>query len=178
MMKTKRPAYLILTVVMALAAVLLLIGLMDVSSANAQENPGASPVRPPEFEFVVFLTDTLPVDITDLSGIPLPHQGQHGGRVSCHGEKCNQKTQLSFITEEAKYEYKFSTRLALDPVERRAVVAGTGTISTSGHKERFSFTATFEDLRDGTLYVRYEASNPGASFIIPSSPGRFEIRSR
>lgn len=176
-MKTKRPEYLISTVAMAFAAVLLLIGLMDVSSANAQENEGVKPVRPPQDEFIVFLTDTLPVDITDLSGNPLP-QGQHGGRVTCHGEKCIQKTQLSFMTEEAEYEYKFSTRLALDPEARRAVVAGTGSISTSGHKERFSFTATFEDLRDGTVYVKYEASNPGASFIIPRSPGIFEIRSR
>lgn len=39
------------------------------------------------------------------------------------------------------------------------------------NKERFIFTATFLNNRDGTLWVRYEASRPEASFIIPKAAG-------
>ena len=58
------------------------------------------------------------------------------------------------------------------------LVGGKGTVSNDGQKERFLFTATFENNRDGTVAVRYEASRPDASFVIPRVPGRFEISRR
>ena len=45
-------------------------------------------------------------------------------------------------------------------------------------KSGFLFTATFQDNQDGTVSVRYEASRPDASFIIPQAPGRLEFRRR
>ena len=121
-------------------------------------------------------TDLLDIEITDLSG-NVVGEGQHEGKVRCSGNSnCSQATQLQLNGIE--YEYKFKARQALDPDERRAVVEGTGTIVRDDKKERFLFTATFEDNRDGTVRVRYEASRPDASFRVPKSPGTFGIYSR
>jgi hypothetical protein len=67
----------------------------------------------------------------------------------------------------AEYQYKFKTWQAHDLDARRLVVAGSGTILNGDQKERFLFTATIQDNRDGTLAVTYVASRPDASFIIP-----------
>lgn len=180
-MKMERLGYLLLTVAIGFAAVLLFVGLMDVSSANAQGNASVLPVQRQKYDFgfeilaTVVFTDPASVEITDLAGEILG-EGQHVGELVCHGDNCNKKTQLSF--EGTEYEYKYSTRLAIDPEARRVVVAGIGTISNSEKKKRFSFTAIFEDNRDGTVNVIYQASRPDASFIIPRAPGGFDIRSR
>jgi hypothetical protein len=68
--------------------------------------------------------------------------------------------------------------LALDPEEESVVVKGRGEISGRGQKERFSFTATFRNNGDGTVFVAYVASAPDASFTISSAPGSFDISSR
>jgi hypothetical protein len=172
-METKRLGYLLLVVA-------ILLGLIGVSSASAKEQAGILPAqqqaRPEpriDIDITLVTTDT---EIFDLSGNPFGI-GTHGGRLTCNGDNCNHWTQLSF--QGTEYEYKYSTRVALDPDAKRVVVGGTGTISKGGQKERFSFNATFEFNLDGTVVsVRYEASNPNASFSIPSTPGRFEIRSR
>jgi len=77
--------------------------------------------------------------------------------------------------EPTVYEYKFGTRLALNAEEQVVVVEGRGAISGGGEKERFSFTATFRNNGDGTVFVAYAASRPDASFIIASAPGSFDI---
>jgi hypothetical protein len=175
---------------MGILAVVVSIGLLEVSPALALDRTGiesvrlAPPAQPPppnddDLQFIAFFTDDLSI-ITDLSGNVIG-EGEHGGKIRCNKNTCNQQTNLTFrvvFTDPIVYEYKFTTRLALNPEEESAVVAGKGTISSRGQKERFSFTATFQNNRDGTVWVRYEASRPDASFIIPEAPGRFVFRSR
>jgi hypothetical protein len=183
---------LLLAVISGLAAVLISIGLLGLSPALAQERELSGPVRqaapeqpPPDDDFVIIVvfTDPAKIQITDLSGKVIG-EGEHGGEVRCNRNKCSQKTQLSFgvpLTDPTVYEYKFTTRQAIDPEAERAVVGGTGTISNRGQKERFSFTATFQNNKDdhnrndGTVSVTYQASRPDASFMIPKSPGSFRI---
>jgi hypothetical protein len=74
-----------------------------------------------------------------------------------------------------EYEYKAASLRAFDPGSETAVVAGTGTSSNGGKKERFTFTAAFQNNGDGTLSASYSASRPDASFHIPSSPGEMEF---
>ncbi len=177
-----------LAVMGGLAAVLISIGLLGLSPALAHEGELSGPVRqaapeqPPPVNIVsvVVFTDPAIIDVEDLSGEVIG-EGVHLGEVRCNGDKCSQKTQLQFtpfFTDPAVYEYKFTTRQALDPEAERVVVAGKGTISSNGQKERFLFTATFENNRDGTVSVTYVASRPDASFMIPKSPGTFAIFSR
>lgn len=170
-------------------AVVVSIGLLDVSPALALQQTGtesvrlAPPAQPPpndDFVFVVVFTDPARVQITDLSG-NARGEGEHMGKVRCNSNTCNQQTQLTFgipVTDPIVYEYKFTTRQALDPDEESVVVAGKGTISSRGQKARFSFTATFQNNGDGTVLARYDASRPDASFIIPRTSGTFRIFSR
>jgi hypothetical protein len=180
----------LLAVIGGLTAVLISIGLLGLSPALANEGELSGPVRqaapeqppPPEDDFTwgVVFTDPAIIDVEDLSGEVIG-EGVHLGEVRCNGDKCSQKTQLQFtpfFADPAEYEYKFSTRQALDPKKEKVVVAGTGTISSNGQKERFLFTATFRHNRDGTVWVKYEASRPDASFIIEKSPGTFSFSSR
>jgi hypothetical protein len=183
----------LLAVMMGLGAVFVSIGVLGMSPAQAHEleltgSPSLAPAQPPppdddDLGFVaLYFTEPLTIQITDLSG-NVVGEGVHGGEVRCNRNNCSQTTQLIYtipLTDWlwSEYEYKFTTRQAIDPVEERVVVGGTGTISSRGQKERFSFTAVFQNNRDGTVWVRYEASRPDASFIIPAAPGTFSISSR
>ncbi|HEX6383761.1 MAG TPA: hypothetical protein VF177_03725 [Anaerolineae bacterium] len=179
-----------LAVVIGLAAVFLSLELLGMTSAVlAQEpqeqeltgyvnlEPGMQPL--PQIRHIVVFTDPSLHVVLDLAGNAIG-EGVHIGAVSCRGDNCNKKTQLDLLvgSDRVGYEYQFKTLLALDPEERRSVVAGTGTIYSGRQKARFLFTATFQDNRDGTVSVTYVASRPDASFLIPMSPGTFEITSR
>jgi hypothetical protein len=178
---------LLLAVFIGLGAVFVSLGLLGETSVvlakgQALTEPAPSMQPPPsddDLVIIVVFTDPLSIPITDLSG-NIIGEGIHEGKARCNGNACNQKTELQFTVPltDPVYTYKFSNRLALDPEARSVVVAGTGTISSNGHKERFSFTATFQDNGDGTVSATYVASRPDASFIIPRSPGKFTIVSR
>jgi hypothetical protein len=137
------------------ALLLIMFGLLRMpESAQAQARPMPISLVPPmqakpDYTFTVVLTDPVPIQITDLSGNVV-------GEGVSEGE----------------------LRQAFDLEAERVVVAGTGTKSSDRSKERFSFTATFRNNRDGTLSVTYAASRPDASFVVPEVPGTFEVRTR
>jgi len=189
----KRIQVLLLAAVIGLVAAFISLGLLGtVSPALAQEIEPAGPIKPaprmqapaPELDLItVVLSDIVHLEITDLSG-NVVGEGTHKGKLRCIGDNCNQRTEVSFTRvfappyrTDVEYDYRFASRLALDPIAESVVVEGTGTISRDGQKERFSFTATFENNRDGTVSATYVASRPDASFRIPSSPGTFTIES-
>lgn len=179
----------LLAVAISAVAVGFSIGLMEISPALAQERAGAESMQldplaqsppPDHLQFAAVFADDLTVQITDLGG-NVVGEGVHGGRVKCNSASCSQQTYLRIEiapAEPSMYEYRFATRLAIDPVAEVVVVGGTGTISSNGQKERFSFTATFQNNGDGTVWVSYEASRPDASFTVPEAPGTFGIFSR
>jgi hypothetical protein len=124
----------------------------------------------PEFDIIdlpVVTTDTL-----DLGGNVLG-LGVYDGKLKCNGDNCNQKASLELLG--TSYEYKFSTRQASDPTGGSLIVAGTGTLTSNGHKQRFTFFASFINNLDGTIFSRYDASIPEASFIIPRAPGTMKL---
>ena len=181
----------LLAAAMGVVAVVISVGFLEMSPALALERAGTEsmyldPLAQPlqakddELRFVAVFADST-VQIMDPSG-SVVGEGVHGGEVKCKKDKCSQQTYLSLgvpFAEFTVYEYKFATLQALDPVAERVVVAGTGTISSRVQKERFSFIATFQNNGDGTtMSVRYEASRPDASFIIPTAPGTFSISSK
>lgn len=178
-MKTKKLGYLVVPVALAFAALILMLSLLSVSSASAQarteieEKPYS--IEEPVIYYTVPLTD--PDLVFDPFG-NLIGEGIHTGKMVCSSNNCRGKTELYFPPQidSANYEYKFSSLLTRDPVERRAVVGGTGKITEAGKKVRFSFTATFTDNRDGTVSVEYHASLPEASFIIPQSAGQIKFQ--
>jgi hypothetical protein len=138
------------------------------------------PPNDDDLKFIAFFSDDVSIEIMGLSG-NVVGEGIHGREIRCNRNKCSQQTVLSFglpLTDPIVYEYKFTTRQVLDPEEERVVVSGKGRITSRGQKERFSFTATFQNNKDGTVWVRYEASRPDASFIIPRSPGTFQFSRR
>lgn len=169
----------LLAVMAGLTAVFISLGVFGtLSPALAQEPELAikapisqAPSRDTDIHFIAVFTDPPAYSIQDLDGIVIG-EGTHEGQVRCRNN-CNQKTQLQLNGSE--YEYQFKTREAVDLDERRVVVAGMGTINRNGQKERFLFTATFQDNRDGTVWVRYEASRSDASFIVPNSPGTYTL---
>lgn len=146
---------------------------------TGRESPALSAQAPADkITFSVVFTDPASVAIFDLSGNALG-EGTHVGAVRCHAGNCNMKTRLQLTNPpSAEYEYRFTSQLALDPGFERALVAGVGTLTSGNQKERFSFTATFQNNRDGTVSVTYAASRPDASFAIPAAPGTFAISSR
>jgi hypothetical protein len=169
----------LLTVIIGLAAALISPGILGIMTPALAQEPELEinvPVAQPVGNLiaVVVFTDPAIIDIQDLQGVGIG-QGTHVGRLRCNN-KCSQKTQLQL--NGVTYEYQFKTRQLVDPGERRIIAAGTGTIKSNGQRERFLFTATFQDNRDGTVWVRYETSGPDASFIIPNAPGTFTIFSR
>ena len=178
---------LVLAMAVGLAGLFITLGLLATTSSVLAEGaelegivPMSQALAPGDNNIItVIFTDPLNIPITDLSGNFIG-EGIHIGDVRCKSNKCNRNTELQFTIPltDPVYTYKFTTRQAFDPEAGRAVVAGTGTISSRGQKERFSFTATFEDNRDGTVSVTYVASRPDASFIVPRSPGTFTIMSR
>lgn len=180
----------LLAVAMGVVAVIVSIGSLEISSALAREGAGTKPMyldppaQPPppnnNVQFAAFFTEETSIQITDLSG-NVVGEGMHGGEVKCNRDKCSQRTDLSFgipLTDPTVYEYKFTTRQGLDPENERVIVAGEGAISSHRQKERFSFTATFQNNRDGTVSVSYAASRPDASYIVPRAPGSFMIFGR
>jgi hypothetical protein len=173
-----------LVVTLGLGGVFVLIGLLGVSPALARESEITQPVGPatrwqppPNLPPVTIVTTlTYNIDITDLAGNPVG-QGEHGGQVTCNSNgRCVHATELQL--NGIAYKYRFEERQAVDTVARSAVVRGTGTIDSNGKKERFSFTATFQDNGGGTVAVRYEASRSDASYIVPAAPGTLEFRYR
>ena len=186
-MRLIRVRSLLLAVVVGLGALFISLGLLGMTPSVMAQGPQAEVIvpvsqAPPEddFGFFVVFTDPLNVEITDLSRNILD-EGVHLGKVKCKRDNCSQKTQLQLtipLTDPWSVEYKFTGRQSIDPVAERVVVAGTGKISSRTLKERFSFTATFQNNRDGTVWVKYEASRPDASFIVPNSAGTFRISSR
>lgn len=124
--------------------------------------------------FVYFQASETPVAITDPGGA-LVGEGSHRGQLLCNN-RCSHQTQLE--VNGIAYQYRFEVRQALDPDAGVVVVSGRGTLSDGGQKERFSFTATVEDNRDGTVWVRYDASRPDASFVVPETPGIFALFSK
>jgi hypothetical protein len=150
----------------AVGAAIALVATM--SPAVAQEEPLTS--------VIVDFPDPVGTDVTDLAG-SLIGEGVHVGILRCYDIRCAQKTQLQ-LTETAVYEYKFKDLQAFDPLGQTVVVAGDGVISDGDGKQRFRFTATLENNGDGTVFVRYEASRPDASFIIPAAPGTFAVLQR
>lgn len=184
---------LLLAVIIGLGAVFVSIGVLGMSPALAGELEvtGSASLAPRQqaqpyefFAFGVVFTDPAIVQITDLSG-NVVGEGVHVGSVKCNRDNCSKTTQLDFTIwfadprpNESEYEYKFKTLQALDPEEERVVVAGTGTISSRDQQERFRFTATFQNNRDGTVSVTYVASRPDASFVIPKTLGTFTIYSK
>ena len=175
-----------LAVIIGLAVAAISLGLLGLTSpAVAQGQTESVNLAPraqaqPDFVITIIFTDPFSVEIQDLSGNVIG-EGDHEGKVRCNGDNCNRNTQLTFgipLTDPFEIEYKFTSRQAFDPEAAALVVAGTGTIASRGQKERFSFTATFRDNRDGTVSVTYVASRPDASFRIPRTPGTFEIISR
>jgi hypothetical protein len=183
-MATKKLGYHLLAMSMGFAVMLIFIGLMNVSTALALGQAGAVTVpisqsvfQPPppdddDLVFIAFFTDSVNIPILDLLGNEIG-EGTHGGEARCRRNHCNKMTQLLF---NAEYEYNFTTRQLLDPIAASAVVGGAGTITYPDRTERFYFIATFQDNRDGTVWVRYDASRPEASFIIPRAPGWLDFR--
>jgi hypothetical protein len=173
------------------ALLLIMFGLLRMpESAQAQARPMPISLVPPmqakpDYTFTVVLTDPVPIQITDLSG-NVVGEGVSEGELRCNGDNCTKSIDLNVqlfnppVGEPSSYllEYKFSSRQAFDLEAERVVVAGTGTKSSDRSKERFSFTATFRNNRDGTLSVTYAASRPDASFVVPEVPGTFEVRTR
>ena len=186
MRSKERAQAILLAAVIGFAALFVLLDLLlAVAPVSAREQvpvvakttnlaPSARPV--PDIDYTIPLTDPdYSAVIFDLSGNRVG-EGIHLGKVKCKGDNCSQTTSLDL--EGTVYEYKFTTRLAHDPDARRLFVAGTGTLTRERQKERFSFTATFEDNRDGTVSSTYLASRPDASFSVPETPAMFEIISK
>jgi hypothetical protein len=169
-----------------LLAVVVLIGLLAASPVLALERAGtgvayldslAEQRAPDDLDAAIYFTHPLAVPVMDLSG-NVVGEGVHVGAVKCAGDRCRHQTYLGFDidSEEPRvYEYKFGRRLAINAGEQVVVVEGKGTIFGGGQRERFSFTATFRNNGDGTVFVTYAASRPDASFIIASAPGSFDI---
>lgn len=139
----------------------------------------APPVMAEELTGVIVdFSDSAVGDVLDLSE-DLIGQGEHTGTVRCYDGNCGQRTELRVSSEPATtYTYKFKDLLALDPTAERAVVRGSGVISSASGKEKFEFSAVFEDNGDGSLRVTYSASRLDASFVIPSAPGTFTLVDR
>ena len=114
------------------------------------------------------------VDVQDLAGNDVG-QGEHTGTVRCYDGNCGQKTELQFTS--VTIEYKFKDLVALDQIAERAVVTGTGVISSGDGKAKFLFTATFQNVEGGSVMVSYVASRPDASFIL-TAPGTFTLVER
>jgi hypothetical protein len=168
---------------MGCAAFVIAVGLLGTTStalAQAQRLTGITQLAPAdEFVLLVVFADPAPTEVTDLSGNVIG-EAEHLGVVRCNGSHCNQKTQLQLLSPAPPtlVEYRFKDRVALDPVAERAVVAGTGVIASDSGKEKFAFTATFQNNGDGTVSVTYEASRPDASFILSNAPGTFTLFTR
>jgi hypothetical protein len=130
---------------------------------------------------LITFTDTSPIPYTDLSG-NLIGEGVLVGELLCVGDVCNQRIEFEPVPpgpapEPVVYEYKFKTRQAFDPEAELVVVAGTGTLVSSGPKMKISFSAVFQKNPDGTVQVTFTASRPDASFAFPAAPGTFTILS-
>lgn len=177
--------------VIGLAAVLISIGLLSMTSPTAAHAQSTSDGI---FVFQASFPESS-VEIRDLSGNVLG-EGLHGGKVLCNANNCTQATLIPYdlcaiitdplcgvanIAADTGIVYRFQSWQSLDLSDAgggTVVVAGTGTTSNHGEKVRFSFTATFQDNGDGTVSVTYVATRPEASFVIPRAPGSFALYRR
>jgi hypothetical protein len=122
---------------------------------------------PERISFAVEFAEPSNVTVFDLSGNEIG-QGNHSGGIKCNNN-CAKSTYLEI--HNVRYVYRASSLQFVDADAGRAIVEGTGTVDGGGMKERFKFTAFFQDNGDGTITTTYEASRPDASFIIPETPG-------
>jgi hypothetical protein len=163
-------------VMIAWSVVLILAGYPRVSPALALEpEPEAlTPVgnlaiqaAPVRITLAVEFVEPSNVAVLDSEGSQIG-EGDHVGEVKCNNN-CAKSTQLEI--NYIRYVYRASSLQFVDAQAGRAVVEGTGTIDGDGKKERFRFTAIFEDNGDGTIATTYVASRSDASFAIPRTPG-------
>ena len=186
-MRSPKKTALLLAVSISLAGVFGLLGPLGMTAkVQAQEEALHEQINltlqmqaSPKDIILVTFTDTSPIPYTDLSG-NLIGEGVHVGQLWCAGDICNHKIEFEAVspqptTDTVVYEYKFKSRLLLDPVAEIVVVSGTGTMSNGGQKTKFSVTGVFQNNGDGTVSVTYNASTPDASFIFPAAPGTFRI---
>lgn len=175
-MVRKERSVLLLSLIIGLAAALIWTGILEASTAGAEQQVAVQLQPPPpddeDLEFIAFFTDELPIEISDLSG-NIVAEGTQIGEAVCNRSKCSHKIEVALAQSDVfavpyAIEYRFTDRQALDPVRERAVVAGTGTAGSNGEKQRFLFTATFQNNFGGTVTARYEASIPEFSFVITS----------
>lgn len=185
-MKFTKIKSLSLAVVIGLAAMLTTLGLLGMTSpVVAQEHESTRHVNSasmvpvwtsdiqagdPTTDYLAIETEPILLEVLDLAGNPVG-EGLHSGKLRCL-VKCNKKMELTL--GEVKFEYRFTTLQVLDPDTGRFVIGGSGTVDYGRQRERFSFTAIFQDNGDGTITVTYEASRPDASFIIPNVSGTIE----
>ena len=180
-MQSKKRGLILLSLMIGLAAVFIWSGLLRVSPARALGHAEAPQQAPQQTEFYGYFTETLPVQILDLSGNAVA-EGTHLGQVSCNRSKCSHKidVELSYsvvLSVPYNIEYRFTDRQSIDPENWRAVIEGTGTAGDNGQKQKFRFSATFLNNPNGTVTARYEASIPEFSFVI-TSPGSMQFSSR
>lgn len=162
------------TGVIVLFAVFILSGLLGTAApVLAREQTQELPT---ELDLAAVINDS-DAEVLKLDG-SAAGTGSVAGKVNCIKDHCSNKMILDLAG--FRYVYRFSSKVSLDPVNRRAVVGGTGTlINVADHqKERFSFTATVEDNGDGTLFTKFETSIPEISFIIPTAEGTIGFGSR
>lgn len=124
---------------------------------------------------VIDFPDSVVVDVADSAGIVVA-QGEHTGTVRCYDGNCGQRTQLHVTSATTDYtiEYKFKDLLVLDSDLERAVISGTGVISSADDKGKFDFVATFESHANGSVTASYSASRVDASFIV-TAPGTLTL---
>lgn len=180
-MRTMRARALVLATMFGVGALLMLLqlfgqapGVMAREKAlTGPEGVSQAPAAKPDYD-ISWKPVPSHLLILDSSGIALA--GTYGGELKCIGDNCTHKMSLELA--DTVYEYRFSTRQALDLLEERVIVAGVGTATNERQKEKFSFVATFEINIDGTVWSRYDASRLDASFVIPKASGPLEVRSR
>ena len=172
-MRFTRVRFILLAGFFGFVAVYMVLGVLGTSPVMAEQGG--------ELNVTLLLEEPREVQIWDLDGREIG-AGEHLGTLGCNGNTCGLETELTFMypitcytSNCSEYEFNFVTRNEADPVNSSVVVVGTGTMVRSGQREAFTFIATFQDNRDGTVSAKYEASRPEASFMIPSTPGTLEM---
>lgn len=187
-MVRKERSFLLLSLIIGLAAAFILTGLLEVSTARAEQQVEVQlqPLPPPppkddHLQFIAFFTDDLSIEISDLSGNVVA-EGTQLGEVICNGAKCYHKidvvlTLADVIAAPYTIVYRFADRVAVDLEAERIIVEGTATAGSDAQKEKFRFTAVFKNNFDGTVTATYVSPRPELSFII-TAPGSMRFYSR
>jgi hypothetical protein len=104
---------------------------------------------------------------------------EHQGGLRCEGIICGQETEMQNIAATVPvtdYTYSFANLITVSGDEETIVVEGTGVMSSRDvQAAEFSFVATFKINPDRTVYARYDATLPEASFTIPRTSGSIEF---